>query len=71
MGAITAVTGIRPIVTHTGMDTDMVTMTLTTEATMVIILTITTGLDESIMVHAEDTLRPGQQVEQILSMQET
>ena len=65
--AITAVTGIRPIVTHT----DMVTMTLTTEATMVIIITITTDLDESIMVHAEDTLRPGQQVQEILSMQET
>ena len=71
MEVITAVTGIRPIVTHTDIDMDMVTMTLTTVATMVIITTIITDQDESIMVRAEDPQRPGQLVQETPSMQET
>lgn len=70
MAAITAVTGIRPIVTHTGMDMDMVTMTLTTEATMVIIITIITGPVVYITEHVQGILQAEQQPPEIPLMQE-
>ena len=65
MAAITTVTGIRPIVTHT----DMVTMTPTTEVTMVIIITITTDPVRFITDTAEASPQEEERPPEILLMQ--
>ena len=70
MAAITAATGIRPIVTHTGTDTEMDITTLTMEAIIVIIITITTGLVRFITGTAEAFLQEEEQPPEILLMQE-